>query len=164
MQAAQAGTEFTHFSSTDSPVWGLTRAARGNVREQGESMRYLLMKTRLLALALAFPLIAGSTLFAASAKTYQVTGPIVSLTDTTLVIQKGDEQWEVARDSNTKSDSELKVGEKATVHYRMTATAIDVKTTGTLSQPGDSAETKASKKAKAGPANASSATDSDTKK
>lgn len=83
--------------------------------------------------------------FAASAKTYQVTGPIVSLTDTTLVVQKGDEQWEIARDAKTKADGELKVGQKVTVQYRMVATNVDVKTTGTLSgsgAPKESDETK----------------------
>lgn len=69
-----------------------------------------------------------ASLFGApSAKTYQVSGPIVSLTDTTVVVQKGEERWEIARDPKTKSNAELKVGDKVTVHYRMVATAVDVK-------------------------------------
>lgn len=114
------------------------------------------MKTRLLALCIALQFAALSTSFAAAAKTYQVTGPIVSLTDTTIVVQKGDEQWEIARDTKTKADSELKVGEKVTVHYRMTATNIDVKTTGTISEP-------AAKKDTPAPANPKSAAASTTK-
>lgn len=92
------------------------------------------MKT-LLLLVLTTSLFGTSVAVAASAKTYQVTGPIVSLTDSTLVVQKGDEQWEIARDAKTKADSELKVGQKVTVQYRMIATSVDVKTTGTLSEP-----------------------------
>lgn len=101
-----------------------------------------------LSLSLAASLFGSSVAFAASAKTYQVTGPIVSLTDTILVVQKGDEQWEIARDAKTKADSELKVGQKVTVQYRMIATSVDVKNTGSLSEPA----------AKSGPAAASEKT------
>ncbi len=38
-----------------------------------------------------------------------------------IVVQKGDERWEIGRDENTKAKSTLKVGQKVTVHYRMTA-------------------------------------------
>ncbi|MFL5815048.1 MAG: hypothetical protein ACJ763_15840 [Bdellovibrionia bacterium] len=73
--------------------------------------------------ALAF---AASASFAAT-KTYQVTGPVLEASDTKLVIQKGDEKWEIAKDASTKVKGELKVGAKATVKYTMTATDIDVK-------------------------------------
>lgn len=52
-----------------------------------------------------------------------------------ITVQKGDEAWEISRDTKTKADSELKVGQKVTVHYRMVATSVDVKTTGNLSEP-----------------------------
>jgi len=65
--------------------------------------------------------------FAATAKTYQVTGPIVELTDKVIVVEKGDERWEIARDPNTKVHGDLKVGQKVTVHYRMTATSAETK-------------------------------------
>ena len=61
------------------------------------------------------------------AKTYQVTGPIVELTDKAIVVMKGDERWEIARDAVTKSKAPLKVGQKVTIHYRMTATAVEVR-------------------------------------
>ena len=66
---------------------------------------------------------------AASAKDYQVTGPIVEVNSGMIVIEKGakKERWEIARDSNTKSDTEPKVGDKVTVHYTMTATNIEAK-------------------------------------
>ena len=54
-----------------------------------------------------------SNLNAAPAKTYHVTGPILELTDKTIVVQKGDERWEIARDENTKSKGQLKVGQFA---------------------------------------------------
>src|SRR5688572_7686840 len=62
-----------------------------------------------------------------AAKTYQVTGPIVELTDKTIVVQKGDERWELARDEKTKNQANLKVGQKVTIHYRMTAATIESK-------------------------------------
>jgi len=73
------------------------------------------------ALMLAAPL------QAAPPKTYQVTGPILELTDKTIVVQKGDERWEIARDENTKAKGQLKVGQKVTIHYRMTAATIESK-------------------------------------
>jgi len=58
---------------------------------------------------------------------YQVTGPVVELTDTKIVIQKDDGKWEIARDAGTKVTGDLKVGEKVTVGYRMVAVGIEVK-------------------------------------
>lgn len=61
------------------------------------------------------------------AKTYQVTGPVLELTDTTIVVQKGDEKWQVARDKGTKISGDLKVGAKVTIQYRCVATEVEVK-------------------------------------
>jgi hypothetical protein len=69
--------------------------------------------------------------FAASAvkaKTYQVTGPVVEVTDTKIVVQKKeDDKWEIARDAETKVEGDVAVGGKVTVEYRMTATKVSVK-------------------------------------
>jgi hypothetical protein len=67
---------------------------------------------------------------AESAKTYQVTGPIVALTENVITVQKDDEKWEIARNSTTKADGKLAVGNKVTIHYRMTATEIENKDAG----------------------------------
>jgi hypothetical protein len=65
---------------------------------------------------------------AAEPNTYQVTGPVLSMTATTVTVQKGDEKWEIARDQATPvKGGELKVGAKVTIKYRMTATSIEVK-------------------------------------
>lgn len=64
---------------------------------------------------------------APAAKTYQVTGPVLELTDTKIVVQKGDEKWEIARTADTKVKGELKVGSKVTIEYRMSATTVEVK-------------------------------------
>jgi hypothetical protein len=65
--------------------------------------------------------------FAAGAKDYQVTGPILSIDKDVIVIQKGEEKWEVEIDKDTKIDGKLAVGEKVTVHYHMLAEKIDKK-------------------------------------
>lgn len=65
--------------------------------------------------------------FAAAPKTYQVTGPILEMTDTTVVVQKGTEKWEIAKDAAAKVSGELKVGSKVTIEYFMTAKSIEVK-------------------------------------
>ena len=79
--------------------------------------------TAALALALA-----AAPLFAAAPKTYQVTGPILALTDDTITVQnRQQEHWEIARDPSTKVTGDLKVGAKVTIEYRMSATTIEAK-------------------------------------
>jgi hypothetical protein len=67
------------------------------------------------------------SLWAAQAKTYQVTGPVVSMTDSTITVKKGKDNWEIGRDGSTKVTGEVKEGAKVTVQYRMTATDIEAK-------------------------------------
>jgi hypothetical protein len=61
---------------------------------------------------------------------YQVTGPVVEMTDSKIVVKKGKENWELARDAGTKMTGDVKVGDKVTVEYRMTATSIEAKAQG----------------------------------
>jgi len=86
------------------------------------------MKSALSLLA-ATSLALSSAAFAAGAKTYQVTGPVLEVTDSMIVIEKGakKERWEINRDANTKVTGDVKVGEKVTVTYTMTATEAEVK-------------------------------------
>jgi cell division protein FtsL len=63
----------------------------------------------------------------AAVKTYQVTGPVLEVRSDAIVVQKGKDRWELARDANTKVNGNLKVGAKVTIDYRMTATNIVVK-------------------------------------
>ena len=58
---------------------------------------------------------------------YQVTGPVLEVRDDALVVQKGNEKWEIARDKATGISGDLKVGSKVTVFYTMQATKIEVK-------------------------------------
>jgi hypothetical protein len=83
-------------------------------------------KTILLALTAAFTL--GTTsLFAEAPNSYQVTGPIVEVTDAKIVVMKGTDKWELARNADTKVTGELKVGAKVTISYSMTAKTIEAK-------------------------------------
>ena len=65
--------------------------------------------------------------FAGSVKTYQVTGPVLEVTDNMIAVEKGTERWEIARDQDTKVTGNLKVGAKVTIEYRMTATKVEAK-------------------------------------
>jgi len=59
---------------------------------------------------------------------HQVTGPVVELTDTKIVVMKGTERFEVARTAATTVEGgELKVGAKVTIKYVMTAASVEVK-------------------------------------
>ena len=83
-------------------------------------------KPTLLALATAFTFTAAA--FAEEApNTYQVTGPIIELTDTKIIVLKGKDKWELARNADTKVTGELKVGSKVTIQYSMTAQTIEAK-------------------------------------
>jgi hypothetical protein len=64
---------------------------------------------------------------ASSAWAYQVTGPVLEVSDSKIVVQKGKEKWEIARTPDTKVTGNLKVGAKVTIEYSMTAKAVDVK-------------------------------------
>jgi hypothetical protein len=81
----------------------------------------------------AFSLLAAASLalssaaYAAGEKTYQVTGPVLEVTDTMIAVQKGKDRWEINRDANTKVTGDLKVGEKVTITYTMSATDVEVK-------------------------------------
>ena len=73
------------------------------------------------------PLPGAKTAAELKVKKYQVTGPILELTDAKIIVQKGDEKWEIARDASTTVTGELKVGAKVTIEYKMIATDIEVK-------------------------------------
>jgi len=68
-------------------------------------------------------------------KTYQVTGPILEITDKTIVVQKGDERWEIDRSEAKMVTGLLKVGDVVTIHYRMIATKIEPKPVITEKKP-----------------------------
>jgi hypothetical protein len=67
---------------------------------------------------------------ASSAWAYQVTGPVLELTDSKIVVQKGKEKWEIARTPDTKVTGDLKVGAKVTIEYTMAAKSIEAKGKG----------------------------------
>ena len=84
---------------------------------------------------------------AESAKSYQVTGPILALTENVITVQKGDEKWEIARTAATKVDGKLAVGSRVTIHYKMSADSVEVKDAGKSTDKADKAAQKADKKA-----------------
>jgi hypothetical protein len=63
----------------------------------------------------------------AGAKTYEVTGPVLEVNDSMIVVQKGKDRWELDRDSNTKVNGDVKVGDKVHISYTMTAKNVELK-------------------------------------
>jgi hypothetical protein len=53
---------------------------------------------------------------------------VLEVTDSKIVVEKGKEKWEIARDKDTKGDKNVKKGDRVTVQYNMTATEIENKT------------------------------------
>lgn len=58
---------------------------------------------------------------------YQVTGPVLAVTDTSITVKKGKDPWTVSRDASTKVTGDLKVGSKVTIQYHMVADTVTAK-------------------------------------
>jgi hypothetical protein len=80
-----------------------------------------------LVLVVAVVALMVTVAYAASVKTYQVTGPVLEVKDDMIVVQKGNDKWEIARDKDTKVTGDLKVGSKVTIQYTMTAKEVESK-------------------------------------
>lgn len=59
--------------------------------------------------------------------TFQVTGDVTAVDDTSITVMKGKERFHIARDKDTKVTGDLKVGAKVTVKYQMYAVSAEVK-------------------------------------
>jgi len=82
------------------------------------------MKQMLATLVATAFLAAGSV---ALAKDYQVTGPVIDVKDDVIIVKKGSDNWEIARDKDTKTTGEIKKGDKVMIKYKMIATTIEGK-------------------------------------
>ena len=81
--------------------------------------------TALTALAATILAFSGSV-FAAGAKTYDVTGTVLEVTTTKIVVQKGTDRWELDVGPETKgSGGNFKAGDKVTIRYTMSASQIE---------------------------------------
>jgi hypothetical protein len=80
---------------------------------------------RLLGLLVAALFLSVASL--AMAKDYQVTGPVVDVKDDAITVKKGSENWEIARDKDTKTTGEIKKGDRVMIKYKMIATSIEGK-------------------------------------
>ena len=81
---------------------------------------------RVLGIVFAAMLTASAAL-AAGPKDYQVTGPVLDVTDDVITVEKDKEKWEIGRSKDTKVKGDLKKGSKVTIHYKMTATSVESK-------------------------------------
>ncbi len=91
-------------------------------------MKKMIIVVGILVLAATFAL-------AGAPNRYQVTGPVLEVKDDIIVVQKGKEKWEIARDKDTKVSGDLKVGAKVTIHYTMKAAEIEVKEAPKAAKP-----------------------------
>jgi hypothetical protein len=82
-------------------------------------------------LALAAALFAAPA-FAASPDSFQVTGVVKEANADTITVMKGTERFEIARGGDATA---VNVGDKVTIHYKMTATKIEVKTAAKAPAP-----------------------------
>lgn len=64
---------------------------------------------------------------AMAAKTYQVTGTVLAITESTITVDKKGEKFEIEKTAATKVTGDLKQGGKVTVYYSMSAAEIETK-------------------------------------
>jgi hypothetical protein len=93
-----------------------------------------------VAAALAAGMLITGLALGAKPDAYQVTGNVVEVSGDKIVVMKGKERFEIARDGATKMTGDAKVGDKVTVYYRMTATEVEAK--GAAKAPAKTAKTK----------------------
>ena len=87
------------------------------------------MMKRILSMFAGVFLLA-SVAMAAGPKDYQVTGPVLDVTDDVITVEKGKDKWEIGRNKDTKINGDLKKGSKVTIQYKMTASSVEVKDAG----------------------------------
>ena len=85
------------------------------------------------------------------ASAYQVTGPVLDVSNDKIVVEKNKEKWEIERDKDTKVTGDLKKGSKVMVQYRMTATTIESKDKPSAAKDSKAAAGKDTKDTKAAP-------------
>jgi hypothetical protein len=88
-------------------------------------MKIHLLK-RLLVAVLVIPFVmTGAAL--ADDHNYQVTGPVLAVSPTSITVKKGKDPWTVSRDANTQVTGNLAVGSKVTIKYHMVADTVVAK-------------------------------------
>ncbi|WP_224959940.1 hypothetical protein [Geomonas subterranea] len=81
---------------------------------------------KVITALMGITLLAATTVYAGP-KSYQVTGPVLEVKDDMVVVQKGSEKWQIAKDKDTKITGDVKVGSKVTIMYTMKAASIEAK-------------------------------------
>jgi hypothetical protein len=77
------------------------------------------------ALFTGIMLMVASASIAGGLRTYQVTGPVIEIKGDVIVVQKGKEKWDIAKDKDTKITGDVKVGSKVKIMYTMKAVSIE---------------------------------------
>jgi hypothetical protein len=57
-------------------------------------------------------------------KSYQVTGPVLTINGDVITVQKGQDKWELMKTADTEVIGKLAVGTKVRIEYKMVATKI----------------------------------------
>jgi hypothetical protein len=78
------------------------------------------------AAVVVFAILVLALVYAAGPKTYQVTGPVLTITGDVITVQKDTDKWELLKDADTKITGTLAVGAKVKIEYKMVATKITV--------------------------------------
>ena len=82
---------------------------------------------RITAVALGLIIVLAMVVYAATqAKSYQVTGPVLTINGDVVTVQKGEDKWELMKNADTEIVGKLAVGAKVKIDYKMVAVKITV--------------------------------------
>jgi cytochrome c oxidase assembly protein Cox11 len=79
------------------------------------------------AAVVLFAVLVIALVYAAAPKTYQVTGPVLTINGDVISVQKDTDKWDLLKTADTTITGTLAVGAKVTIEYKMVATKITVK-------------------------------------
>jgi len=87
------------------------------------------MKAIRVALAALVLVVLAAPAFALDLKvdSFQVTGTVSAVDDSSITVMKGKERFQIAKDAATKVTGDTKVGAKVTVKYKMYAVDVEGK-------------------------------------
>lgn len=68
---------------------------------------------------------------APASQAYQVSGAVLEVTESKIVVEKNQERWEIARDKETKGDKNIKKGDRVTIQYILRANEVKHSDRGT---------------------------------
>lgn len=84
-------------------------------------------------ITLTFVVGAAQILLAPASRAYQVSGPVLEVTGTKIVVEKNEERWEIERNKSTQGTTNIQKGDRVTIQYKLIANEVKINSDRTSS-------------------------------